>query len=157
MDFGHLIVDHGLYPTVYGVCVVSGFVPAVNAEIFLLLVMSTVQGAQPLPIALAATCGQMTAKSTIYAAGLGVIRLSTARFKSRLEPVRNHMLHHRLGIFAIMFLSALTGLPPYYVVSFAAGLLKTPFPPFFLAGFLGRFLRFAAFAAFPELVRRLTA
>lgn len=157
MDVGHLILNNGLYPTIYAVCVVSGFVPVVNAEIFLLLVMSTVPDAPVLAVALTATCGQLTAKSLIYATGLGLVRLPLRRLGDRLEAVRERMTHHRAGIFLLMLVSAATGLPPYYVVSFAAGLLKTPFLPFFTAGFIGRFARFALFAAFPEILRRMAA
>ena len=157
MDFTPLLAQHGLYPTVFAVCVISGFVPAVNAEIFLLIVMSTVQDAPPLSVALAATCGQMTAKSLIYATGRGLVRLPLRSLGNRLQKVHDGMTHHKAGVFALMFVSALTGLPPYYVVSFAAGLLETPFLPFFGAGFTGRLIRFSIFAAFPELVRHLAA
>ncbi len=43
-------------------------------------------------------------------------------------------------------------LPPFYVVSVAAGLLGFRPGPFFLAGFAGRLLRFGAVFALPALL-----
>lgn len=157
MNFTPLLQQHGLYPTVFAVCVVSGFIPAVSAEIFLLIVMAAVPQASPVLVGLTAACGQMVAKSLIYATGRGLVRMPLRNLGNRLRKVHDQMLHHKAGVFALMFVSALTGIPPYYVVSFAAGVLETPFPPFFAAGFAGRMIRFTLFAAFPELVRRLMA
>src|SRR5512139_1903769 len=105
MDFAPLLEQHGLYPTVFAVCVVSGFIPAVNAEIFLLIVMSTVPKASPVLVGLTATCGQMVAKSLIYATGRGLVRLPLRSLGSRLQKVHDEMLRHRAGVFTLMFVS----------------------------------------------------
>lgn len=52
----------------------------------------------------------------------------------------------------LVFTSALTGLPPFYVVSVAAGTLGFRPGPFLLAGFAGRLLRFGAVFALPGLL-----
>lgn len=155
MDVAGLILNHGLYGTVYVVCVISGLVPAVNAEIFLLLVMAAVPEAPALPVALVATCGQMTAKSLMYLTGLGLIRLPLRRYEARLASVHEQMVRRKGGVFALLLFSATSGIPPFYLMSIASGMLQVPFPSFFVAGFAGRFVRFSLFAAFPEVLRRM--
>jgi membrane protein YqaA with SNARE-associated domain len=53
---------------------------------------------------------------------------------------------------ALVFTSALTGLPPFYAVSVAAGMLGFRPGPFLAAGLAGRLLRFGAVFALPGLV-----
>ena len=46
----------------------------------------------------------------------------------------------------LIFVSALTGLPPFYAVSIAAGGLRLSLRRFLAAGFVGRAIRFGALA-----------
>ena len=50
-----------------------------------------------------------------------------------------------------MTASAVTGLPPFYAISVAAGVLRLRFVLFFALGLAGRTLRFAAVFVVPRL------
>jgi hypothetical protein len=50
----------------------------------------------------------------------------------------------------LAFASAVTGFPPFYWFSLAAGALRWRFAPFFVAGLLGRLLRFGAVVWLPQ-------
>ena len=52
-----------------------------------------------------------------------------------------------------VFLSASVGMPPFYIVSILAGVVKLNFFRFFSAGLVGRFIRFGILALFPHLLR----
>jgi len=140
------------YLTLFGLTFLSGFVPLVNAEACILSTALLVPAAPPLAVALAATLGQMSAKALLYLAGRGVLRLPLARRAAGLERAASS-LHGRRG-HALVFASAVTGLPPFYVISLAAGLIGVRLTTFLLLGSGGRFLRFAALAVAPQLFGR---
>ncbi|MEK9500526.1 hypothetical protein [Gaopeijia maritima] len=127
-------------------CVVSGVVPLVNAE---LLVVAAAVAVPPaaLPLVVAAsTVGQMISKTLLFSlARWAPTRLpdrATARLDRAVEAVRD-----RGGAAgSLMFVSALVGLPPFYGLSLAAGVLGMPLALFLATGTAGRAVRFAALA-----------
>jgi membrane protein YqaA with SNARE-associated domain len=132
----------------------SGFLPVVNIEAYLLGAAALLPGAPPLVVVVAAALGQMAAKALLFLGGRGVVGLplgirdralaASARLGARRPP-------------ALVFTSALTGLPPFYLVSVAAGLLGFHPGQFLLAGLAGRLLRFGAVFALPGLVARVVS
>ena len=53
----------------------------------------------------------------------------------------------------VILLSAGVGLPPFYVVSIACGLLRIPFMQFFVLGLIGRLARFGVIVLAPQLLK----
>jgi len=105
------------------------------------------------PVVLGMTIGQMIGKVLIYLAGRGAIRMPLREsYKERLAAARERLERSRLGTVPFLFVSASTGWPPFYVVSILAGVLRLGFWGFFVPGLLGRFVRFAVIAAFPQLL-----
>jgi membrane protein YqaA with SNARE-associated domain len=155
MDFESLIGRYGLYLTTYIVGVISGFVPVVNLEVFLVWVAALTPSSQGVAITVLATFGQMTAKTLMYLAGAGILKISVRKPGKRLQAVQMKMAQwqHRMGLF--MFLSAFLGVPPFYVVSIASGICRVPLQVFIIWGFAGRLLRFAITVFFPHLLKGL--
>ncbi|MGB7296588.1 MAG: VTT domain-containing protein [Candidatus Aminicenantales bacterium] len=155
MDFEQLIVRYGLYLTTYVVAVISGFVPVVNLEVYLVWVAAFTPCSQAVGIALLATLGQMTAKTLMYLAGAGVLKISVKKPGKKLRAVQMKMAawQHRMGIF--LFSSAFLGVPPFYVVSIASGICRVPIAVFVIWGLAGRLLRFAIVVFFPHLLKGL--
>ncbi len=135
-------------------CIASGFIPVVNAELFLVGV-AAVAPRESLPwVAALAAAGQMVAKCGMYLGGRGVVALpkgrrheDIARWQARVERWRSKDV--------LVLVSASVGLPPFFVTSILAGSLKFPFARFLAAGFLGRLLRFGAVVAVPARGRWL--
>jgi len=141
------------YLTLFGLTFLSGFLPFVNAEACLLSTAVLTPTAQPLAVALAATCGQMCAKGLLFLAGRGVLQLPLGRHAAHVESAAARLRGRRSH--AIVFASALTGLPPFYVISIAAGLLQMRLSSFLCIGTGGRLLRFSALAFAPRLLSGL--
>jgi len=155
MDFAKLIGRYGLYPTTYIIGVISGFVPVVNLEVYLVWVAALTPSSQAVAITALATAGQMTAKTLMYLAGAGVLKISVRKPGKKLQAVQAKMAQwqHRLGLF--LFSSAFLGVPPFYVVSIASGICRVPLAVFIIWGLAGRFLRFAVTVFFPHLLKGL--
>src|SRR5207253_10668637 len=58
----------------FGYCIVSGFVPFVHAEAYLLIVSALVPTELRLPLVFCATFGQMIAKAAMYGVGRGILK-----------------------------------------------------------------------------------
>jgi len=134
-------------------CIASGFIFFLNAEVFLLAVAAVSPPRAAIPLLLAATSGQMIAKSTIYLAGRGVLSLPVGRNQGRLKSVGERLKASRMGPAGFILLSSITGFPPFYVVSILAGTLRIPFPVFFVPGTSGRLIRFGILIFFPQLAK----
>lgn len=108
-----------------------------------------------IPLILAATLGQMTGKSLMFFGGRGVKFLQRGRMKDRIEAVGEMMQGRDGAVGTLLFTSAATGLPPFYVVSVASGLVGVAFMQFAVLGFLGRLTRFSVVVMLPQLIKAL--
>jgi membrane protein YqaA with SNARE-associated domain len=148
-----LVLRLGLPLATFLYCVASGFIPVVNAEIFL-VGAAALAPRESLPLlALIGAAGQMVAKSGMYLGGRGVLRLPSEKRKADLEAVRARLEKWKSRDL-LVFVSAALGLPPFFAISILAGTLKFPFARFLTAGLLGRLLRFALVMAIPAIGRR---
>jgi membrane protein YqaA with SNARE-associated domain len=134
-------------------CVGSAVIPVMHAEAYLITVSALTTPALSWAIVLAATAGQMLGKVAMYWAGRGALRLPSERMRRRLAAVTARYEGHRGLGNGLIFLSASTGLPPFYATAVAAGMLRVPLVWLILFGFPGRFLRFAAAVFLPQLVK----
>jgi membrane protein YqaA with SNARE-associated domain len=139
----------------YAYCVVSGLVPFVNAEIYLLAASAAAPREMAGPLVLAATLGQMTAKVAMYGAGRGVIRVPGARMKRWIADAEAWAQTRPSTGGGLVLVSAASGFPPFYFVSIACGMLKVAFVPFVTMGFLGRLIRFGIIVLFPQIAKAL--
>lgn len=154
-SFQDLISQFGVLTGTLMVCFVSGFVPVVNAELYLLLVATMIPTSMFVPVLLLATVGQMTAKSLIYLTGKGVIRLPIKKLEHGVARMEERMENWEAGIGTFMFISAFSGFPPFYISTFAAGAMRLRFNYFLITGFSGRLLRFGVIMFFPQLFKEL--
>lgn len=138
------------YLATFGMAFVSGLVPFVNAEAGLVSYSLLASGPDALAVVVAATLGQMAAKTLIFLSGRGVLRLPWKRGRASVEAVAARL---GAGRGLVLFLSASLGFPPFYVVSLVAGVLKVPLSLFLVTGLSGRFLRFAFFFFLPRLLQ----
>jgi membrane protein YqaA with SNARE-associated domain len=152
MDFASWFGTEQLYTTTFVVSFVSGFVPIVNTEAYLLSVAS-LSSAPALPVVAIATLGQMLAKLILYLGGRGLIKLPRARSYETLDKLHAQLERRRGRTDTLVFLSAFLGLPPFYAVTILAGVVQIPLLDFLLPSLLGRLLRFGAIFLFPQLVR----
>jgi membrane protein YqaA with SNARE-associated domain len=143
----------GLFVSSLVVGVVSGLVPVVNTEAYLLAVAAFAPHEHLVPVVVLTTLGQMIAKWLLYLAGSGAAgpRWLGAR-AVRLAELKDRLQRRQTGAAAVVFASATTGWPPFYLVSVAAGSLRFSPACFLLVGGSGRLLRFAVVVALPRLL-----
>jgi membrane protein YqaA with SNARE-associated domain len=158
-DAGEVMTDEllatlGLYGGTLVVCFISGLVPIVNAELFLVGISAwAVTSPAQLPlVAVAAGVGQMSAKIILYFMGLGLFELPRGRWKAAVERARLRMDRWRRRPHVVLALSATVSLPPFLLVSIAAGALRIGFRTFCAIGLIGRTLRFGVILTIPWLV-----
>jgi membrane protein YqaA with SNARE-associated domain len=149
IDISAALSPAQLFATTFGVAFVSGFVPFVNIEAYLVTAVVLGGASRSLSLVTASALGQMAAKSLLYASGRGILRLPFRRHLERMDEIRGRLARHAGHGGALLFLSALVGFPPFYMISILAGTLRLPFALFLSTGLLGRFLRFGLFAVFP--------
>lgn len=137
----------------FGAAVVSAFVPVVNIELVLIAASAALPRGYAIPLILAATLGQMTGKSMMFFGGRGVKFLQRGRMKDRIDLMGEIMQGRDGAVGTMLFTSAATGLPPFYVVSVASGLVGVRFVQFAALGFLGRLTRFSVVVMFPHLIK----
>ena len=148
MDFRSFCVEHGWYLGTLLFGFVSGLVPVLNCELYLLWLGTTApRGDLPL-LMLAVNAGQTAAKSLLYWGGRGLVRLPPSIASSRaFAPCR--MLASGCKGAALVFASAVTGVPPFYPLSVACGALRFGFVSFLVFGTLGRAVRYTAVLLLP--------
>jgi membrane protein YqaA with SNARE-associated domain len=140
-----------LYGGTLAVCAISGVVPLIHTELYL-IGLAAVVDARHLPgLALAAAVGQMAGKVLVYYAGRGVLKLPFK--KERMGEWEEKLRAHRGGVDGVLFLSAFLGLPPIYAVSISAGALHWSLRRFLVVGTIGRTLRFIVVMAIPAAAR----
>lgn len=142
-----------LFMTTFVGCLVGSFVPLVNTELVVLAAATAVPPVFLLPLVLLAASTQMGAKSVLYLAGGGMLRLPVSRWTRRLHDAAQAGSRYQTGGGVLLFTSAFSGLPPFYLTSIASGAVRLPFARFLAIGFAGRLLRFAALVAIPQAVK----
>ena len=136
----------GLYVGSFAIAIVSGIIPIVNAELYLIglvLALGSVPEALVLGVLIAA--GQMIGKGVLFQTARGASLLGEARrpkLAARLAHARTKLARWQSKPYSVTFVSAAVGLPPLYLVTLLAGVLNIRFRAFLLVGFAGRTLRF---------------
>jgi membrane protein YqaA with SNARE-associated domain len=138
----------GIYLATLIISVLSGLVPVVNGELY--LIAAIVVADDPvvaLVLAVIVALGQMIAKIGLYYAARGATELGrSTRLGAKLERAQLLVERWQGKPLTLLFVSAVTGLPPFYLVSLLAGLLRIRFGTFLLLGIIGRVIRFVALA-----------
>jgi membrane protein YqaA with SNARE-associated domain len=134
---------------------VSALIPVINAEAYLAGVAATVVAdADPRKLwllALLAGTGQMIGKVLWYCAGRYALdwrwlkrRTSTPRWLANVAKWQRRINDRWWLAAVLLFASAVSGFPPFAVMSVLAGQLKVPVPVFVVTGLVGRTVRFGA-------------
>ncbi|MGE0451373.1 MAG: VTT domain-containing protein [Vicinamibacterales bacterium] len=130
-----------------GLTIVSALVPWINAEVILLsFVAQAPSPAAVIGFIVVATVGQMVGKCLLYWTSRRTLqhRFKSGRVAASFERLRTDLAGHPRRAVGMVLLSSSVGLPPFYLVTIAAGTLRVNFRLFVAAGGVGRLVRFAA-------------
>ena len=139
--------------TSFAVCGVGALIPFVNTELYLIAAAAMAPRALWVPLVVSGTVGAMVGKVVLYHAGRGVVHLPGERVQRGVEAMRTR-LEARPTVGKLLYAaSATAGIPPYYVVTVAAGAMRMNFTFFLVVGFVGRLLRFSVVVLLPQLAK----
>ncbi len=124
----------------------SSVVPAFSAELYIVGAAALVPRAMQPLLLLCFTIGTMAGKTFLYLAAERVVQRSPPRAKVKVESWVGQLQRHRRWAWLLVLVSAFVGLPPFYFVSLAAGILRLGLAGFWVFGSVGRACRFAAIA-----------
>ena len=136
---------------VLGVAFASALVPLINIEAYLGVRGSVSAVDNVWLLGFAAGFGQMVGKVVWYYLGASSLhwrwvrkRIETPKAEARLEKWRTRTHERPVLTGALVFLSAISGFPPFAIVAVLAGQLRMSLTMFFVLGLAGRWLRFTA-------------
>lgn len=139
-----------LFWSVMGASMASALIPLINIEAILALSVSQSPGEEWM-LVIAATIGQMLGKILWYWGGMHVEhaswvnrQLQKPKAKATLDRWHERAEGRPWFTAGLLFVSAVTGLPPYAITAVLAGILRVNFVTFLVTGLLGRGLRFWA-------------
>jgi len=146
-----------MYVTCFGLAIVSALVPWFNAEV--LMLSFSILARSPLQLILLvvlAGAGQMVGKCILYWTGRGVIPLGSGRIGRKIDSWRDRFADSSKKSIWLVFISAVFGIPPFYVISILAGAFRLRFPHFIAVGACGRILHFGILALLPQVFTQLS-
>ena len=141
---------------IFLIAVVSAFVPVFSLELALIVAAAAGTSLGMLAaIVVAAAAGHMIAKSCFFVGGRTAFEWHRGRSKrpsqrsERLRRAVTRATGQRHAAEATVLVSAITGLPPFALVSALAGAGRIRLRSFIVMGFAGRSARFAALMLVP--------
>ncbi len=159
MNPASLVAQFGPFAATAIVAFLSGLIPFINIELYLVAIGAIASGTYPLwSLGAVAGLGQMLAKSLMFWGGGAAARSRAERKYSqdRIESLRSRMAAMNPWVLlGFTFVSALVGLPPFFLVSILAGALGMDFRLFFVTGLAGRCLRLILIVESPHAIMGL--
>lgn len=133
-------------------CFLTGYVPTVGTEIALVGIGLMIKPSLILPLAFLGAFAQTVSKISIYFLSTRMLFLLSYKRKRKCVVLRKRFKQKKTLTHGIIFLSALTGLPPYYLINIICGLFDTGWLSFAILGLIGMFIRFSVCLAFPQAI-----
>lgn len=129
----------------------SALIPLINIEAYLGLRAAVADIDQVWLLGFVAAAGQMLGKVIWYYIGASSLewgwikrRIERPKAQQRLVQWRARTDERPLFAGGLVFVSALTGLPPFAILAVLAGQLRMSLSLFLVLGLVGRWLRFVA-------------
>jgi membrane protein YqaA with SNARE-associated domain len=97
-------------------------------------------------VALVSTTGQMVSKTALFGVARWAPGLMKGRARDALDRAAGAVAARGGAVGSMVFASAVTGIPPFYGTSLAAGALGMRLRSFVLSGGAGRLVRFGLIA-----------
>ena len=139
--------------TSFAICGLGALLPFVNTEVYLIGAAALMPRTLWTPLVVAGSVGAMAGKVLLYYAGRGMLKLPWQRAQKGLAKMQTRM-EERPTVGKLLYsVSAVVGLPPFYVTTLAAGAVGMNFTFFLVVGFIGRLIRFALVVALPGLAK----
>ncbi|HUS32608.1 MAG TPA: VTT domain-containing protein [Kofleriaceae bacterium] len=150
MTADEIVRAAGIYAGTFAVGAISSVIPLISIEVFLVAITLAHGTANAVPLIVLATVGQVLGKLPVYATTRGLAALPGPQ-RRWIERVRVWVARFGNRPNLVLGTSALLGLPPFSIISTAAGALAIPPRTFCAVIAVGRALRFTAIVAVAAL------
>jgi membrane protein YqaA with SNARE-associated domain len=142
-----IVAQVGIYGAAFVIGLISSAIPTVLAEVFLASYVAYAGGLdRALVLALLVSIGQMIVKVPMYEAARGATKLTHPKPDGRLARAKARIEKWKDKPFALTFVSAVFGLPPFYLLVLLAGILEMRRRTFLAVGLAGRVIHFVGIA-----------
>jgi membrane protein YqaA with SNARE-associated domain len=146
-----------MYATCFSLSIVSALLPWVNGEVLMLSYSAFAHSPlERIVLALLASSGQIVGKCVLYWAGRGAIPLGSGKIGRIVTSCKERFTRSSLRPMWLVFFSALSGIPPFYVITVLAGAFRLRFSHFIAVGACGRIIHFGILALVPQLFPSLS-
>jgi membrane protein YqaA with SNARE-associated domain len=143
-----LLATLGLYGAAFVIAFIAGMFPIISIEVFLGLIAGRATVRELVVLIGIAVVGHQIAKTITYYAGAGVFELPRGKVRAQIEAAKERIDRWNRRPRLIMFLAAVTGLPPLYLLGFIARpLMKMNLTTFTVLSVTGRILRYTGAVA----------
>lgn len=122
-------------------CLLGGFLPWINSEVIVAGSAMLLAADQLVVLAVAGAAGQMAAKVGVYALARWTPERLPKRLRGSLGKAQK-LRRSRWATVLLVLASATVSLPPFYLVTLAAGMVRVPFAVFAGVGLAGTTLRY---------------
>lgn len=139
--------------TTFAVCAISGPLPVIHSELYLLSVSTLSPPRWAWALIAAAVLGQLAGKTLLYYVGRGAIRIRSERFQRLMTAAQARMEANPRAGGAVLFVSATVGLPPMYATTLACGAARMNLVSFLLLTAAGRFIHYAVVVFVPQFAK----
>lgn len=139
-------METALLTSAFVMSIVSGLIPIVNAEVLVAGAAVAVPPGYVIPVIVVCSVGHMAAKAGLYAGARWLPERLPAKARDRLERASEKTRRLEQAGFTLVLVSAAVGIPPFYLITLAAGAMRMNFTWFIVVGLLGRGVRFAVIA-----------
>lgn len=136
---------------------VSSLLPMSPVEPVLIAVAAVAPTWLLVPIIVLVTVSHMSTKMLVFLGGRKVNAGYSGRGRDHFDRARLKLSGHPRLQHGTLFLSSVTGLPPFYVITVLCGTLRMPVREFLVLATTGRAIRFAVLVFAPQLFRPAVA
>lgn len=143
----------GIHASCFVLSLLSAILPWMNGEVMVISLAALLRSRVDLTMAVVATAGQMTGKALTYWAVREGLALKPDEQSERIARWRRRFVQSPRHSLALMLVSAVAGVPPFYSTTILAGALRVPFGRFLIVGSCGRLLHFGAVVFTPALLK----
>ena len=126
-----------------GYGILSAIVPFMNAEVYVVGATALVPSQLWPALLVLFTIGTMLGKGFIFVSAERLTNRAAPKVRVRIDRAVAMLERRPAATWPIVFVSALVGLPPFYAVTVAGGVLRLGVVSFLVVGGAGRLLRFA--------------
>ena len=134
----------------------SGVLPASPVEPIIVAMAALMPRWMLLPAAALVTLSAMSTKVLVYAGGMQAQRMFPQRTRPRVDALAARLRAQGPNARrSLIVISAMTGVPSFYVVTVLCGTLRMPVREWFIAGTVGRAVRIIGLVFLPTLLAAL--